>query len=142
MTLPDLNPSIDKTNTTIEIRAGEAAILSLPNIESKPEPTVTWRSLKNPSLYGSYKYRVTQDKKLVIFDCTPGDSDFYSATIVNTHTGDVIESGFIQLIVQPAGNLDDVIRPQMIVPPKDATVVVDSVVVLACIANARFVCKK
>ncbi|KAG1663046.1 Protein sidekick [Nymphon striatum] len=132
-----LNDLKDKANTTVTVRAGVAAELLLPITDCNPEPKVDWKRVKRPLSYDMHKHRVTQDKTLIIFDCKPEDSDVYYAQITNPHTGEQIQTGYIELIVQPAGNLDDVIRPQMIVPPKDTTVTIDSTVVLECITNAR-----
>lgn len=64
-------------DTVMTVQVGEAAILSLPQLESYPPPSVTWMADDNSILYG-IKYATTDpDNEFVILATQPSDMKTY-----------------------------------------------------------------
>jgi protein sidekick len=69
-------PFKQKPPETLRVKAGHAAVFDLPEIESVPEPAVTWQAEDNTLLYGA-KYAVTSTNKLVILSADSSDQKKY-----------------------------------------------------------------
>nr|XP_045601913.1 protein sidekick-like isoform X1 [Procambarus clarkii] len=125
-------------DTVMTVQAGEAAILSLPPLDSYPPPSVTWQADDGSLLYG-IKYVITDpDNQFIILATHPTDMKTYSARITNTQLGLEEVSGGITLIVEGDKGENEEIPPSIIVPPFNTTIIKDSSIAhLQCIANAR-----
>ncbi|KAK7082429.1 Protein sidekick-2 [Halocaridina rubra] len=126
-------------STNVTVQAGNAAMLSLPPLDSYPPPSVTWQTDDNSLLYG-IKYATTNhDTRLVILASQTSDMKTYSARITNTQLGLEEVSGDIRLIVEGAESAsEEEISPTIIVPPVNTTIIKDSnIAQLQCIANGR-----
>ena len=60
----------------LRVKAGHAAVFDFPEIESVPEPAVTWQREDNALLYGA-KYAVTSNNKLVILSADSSNREKY-----------------------------------------------------------------
>ncbi|XP_047493701.1 protein sidekick-like isoform X3 [Penaeus chinensis] len=134
-----MNGYNETESTEMRVRVGDAAILSLPPLESYPPPSVTWQADDSSLLYG-IKYATTDPaNELIILEAQASDMKTYSARITNTQLGVEEVSGGITLVVEgSSGGAEDEISPSIIVPPANTTIVKDSSIAhLQCIANAR-----
>ena len=50
----------------VRVKAGQAIVFDLPEIESVPEPSVKWQTDDNSNLHGDAKFAMTSDNRLVI----------------------------------------------------------------------------
>lgn len=125
-------------DTVMTVQVGEAAVLSLPLLESYPTPSVTWMADDDFLLYG-IKYAITDpDNEFVILAAQPSDMKTYSARITNTQLGVEEVSGGITLVVEGSEEMNEEIPPTIIVPPLNTTIIKGtSIAHLQCIANAR-----
>ena len=67
----------DSSDVSLEVRAGEAAVLRVQALESQPKPAVTWQADDNSPLYG-HKYAVGPDSQLVILSTSAADQKLYT----------------------------------------------------------------
>lgn len=126
----------NKTETVVSVLEGQAVVLNLPPIESKPAPEVTWHQDGQQIPY-SQKYATTKSNQLIILSADRKDAKAFRARAVNTQDGREEYSAFIKLEVQDAENGGEV-APEIIVPPEDVRVVKGTAQIsLDCIANAR-----
>ncbi|KAG7176448.1 sidekick-like 1 [Homarus americanus] len=125
-------------DTVITVQAGEAAMLSIPPLESYPPPSVTWLADDNSLLYG-IKYATTDPaNQFIILATQPSDMKTYSVRITNTQLGVEEVSGGITLVVEGDERGNEELPPSIIVPPINTTIIKDSSIAhLQCIANAR-----
>lgn len=72
----DMRPFENKTETTVTVEEGRAAILDLPPIDSFPEPDVTWQTDGNPVPY-SQKYAKSNANQLIILSTDMSDVKAY-----------------------------------------------------------------
>ncbi|XP_050687397.1 protein sidekick-like isoform X4 [Eriocheir sinensis] len=124
-------------DSTLSVQAGQAAVLSLPPLDSYPPPSVTWMADDSSLLYG-IKYATTEpDNRFIILSTEVSDMKKYSARITNTQLGIDKVSGGITLVVE-GEDAGEEVPPTIIVPPINTTVIKDSSIAqLQCIANAR-----
>lgn len=72
-----MNGYNETENTEMRVRVGDAAILSLPPLESYPPPSVTWQADDNSLLYG-IKYATTDPaNELIILETQASDMKTY-----------------------------------------------------------------
>ncbi|KAK4323993.1 hypothetical protein Pmani_005348 [Petrolisthes manimaculis] len=133
------NKSEDEEEQIVKVKAGEAAVLTLPPLESFPPPSVTWQADDASLLYG-IKYATTDPhNQFIVLSTQPSDMKTYSARITNTQLGVEEVSEGINVVVEEGGGDDaEEITPTIIVPPVNTTIIKDSSIAhLQCIANAR-----
>ncbi|XP_064109452.1 protein sidekick-like isoform X2 [Macrobrachium nipponense] len=125
--------------TNVTVTTGNAAVLSLPPVNSYPPPSVTWQADDGSLLYGIKYATANDDSSLIILSTERTDMKTYSARITNTQLGVEEISGDIRLIVEDSESApEEEIAPTMIVPPVNTTIVRESSIAhLQCIANAR-----
>lgn len=127
----------DQTERTVSVKSGQAAILDLPPIESKPPPEVTWHTDEGQLPYAQ-KYTKSKSNQLIILSTDKSDQKAYRARAINTHEGKEENSAFIKLIVDDEQDDLKEIEPEIIVAPDDVNVVKGtSQTTLDCIANAK-----
>jgi protein sidekick len=133
-----MTPFEETEEKTIIVRAGEAAVLDLPPIQSFPPPSILWQARDNSLLYGS-KFATTGDFRQIILDVNSADQKAYRARATNTQLGQEETSGYIQVVVtNPRDRIPEQIPPSIIVPPADSQITKgQSEFELQCIANAR-----
>ncbi|XP_008197673.1 protein sidekick isoform X5 [Tribolium castaneum] len=126
----------DQTEKSESVVEGQAAILNLPEIESKPKPEVTWHTESGQLPYAQ-KYAKSKSNQLIILSTDKSDQKAYRARAINTQEGKEENSAFIRLTVQESSDHKE-IAPQIIVPPEDVKIVRGTAqTTLDCIANAR-----
>lgn len=126
----------DKTEKTVTVEEGQAAILDLPPIESYPEPDVTWQVDGNPLPY-TQKYAKSKANQLIILSADQSDIKAYRARAINTQEGREENSAFVRLNVIKNEDVKE-IAPEIIIKPKDVQIVKGTgQSTLECIANAR-----
>ncbi|XP_044271077.1 protein sidekick isoform X2 [Tribolium madens] len=126
----------DQTEKSESVVEGQAAILNLPEIESKPKPEVTWHTESGQLPYAQ-KYAKSKSNQLIILSTDKSDQKAYRARAINTQEGKEENSAFIRLNVQESTDHKE-IAPQIIVPPEDVKIVRGTAqTTLDCIANAR-----
>lgn len=127
----------DKTERTVTVEEGQAAILDLPPIESYPEPDVTWQVDGNPLPY-TQKYAKSNANQLIILSVDQSDVKAYRARAINTQEGREENSAFIRLNVVKGNEEVKEIAPEIVIKPQDAQIVKGTgQSTLECIANAR-----
>ncbi|XP_031349288.1 protein sidekick isoform X2 [Photinus pyralis] len=125
----------DLTEIHVSVDTGQAAILDLPQIESSPEPDVTWQSDNEPIPYAQ-KYSKSKANQLIILSTDASDQMSYRARAINTQEGKEEYSAFIKLTVNDRDVAE--IAPEIIIKPQDVQIVKGtSQTTLDCIANAR-----
>lgn len=137
---PDMTVFKNQTERTVEVNEGDAAIIDLGEIESKPSPDVSWQSDEGDLGYAQ-KYATSKTNQLIILSTDQSDQRPYRARAVNAQVGKVEHSAYTTLIVNKPST-DDIIAkeiaPEIIIAPKDVQIVKGtSGTVLDCIANAR-----
>ncbi|XP_063923433.1 protein sidekick isoform X3 [Zophobas morio] len=131
-----MNVFEDQTEKTVSVDEGQAAILDLPEIESKPPPEVSWHTNDGQLPYAQ-KYAKSKSNQLIILSTDQSDQKAYRARAINTQEGKEENSAFIRLTVEESKDHKE-IQPQIIVPPEDVKIVKGtSQATLDCIANAR-----
>ncbi|XP_022907752.1 protein sidekick isoform X2 [Onthophagus taurus] len=126
----------NQTDSTIEIQAGNAAILDLPKIQSSPEPEVTWQTDEGPLKY-SRKYAKSKTNQLIILSTDLDDQKSYRARAINTQEGKEENSAYIRLNVEESDTTVD-LPPEIIIPPENVSIIKGAdQTTLDCIANAR-----
>ncbi|XP_068898271.1 protein sidekick isoform X6 [Tenebrio molitor] len=131
-----MNVFEDQTEKSLSVVEGQAAILDLPEIESKPPPEVSWHTNDGQLPYAQ-KYAKSKSNQLIILSTEKSDQKAYRARAINTQEGKEENSAFIRLTVQETNDSKE-IRPQIIVPPEDVKIVRGTPqATLDCIANAR-----
>ncbi|KAK8382212.1 hypothetical protein O3P69_015266 [Scylla paramamosain] len=124
-------------DTTVTVRVGQAAVLSLPPLDSYPPPSVTWMADDGTFLHGIKYATAEPNSRFVILSTEASDMKTYSARITNTQLGIEEVSGGFTLVVE-GEEAGEEVAPTIIVPPTNTTIIKDSSIAqLQCIANAR-----
>ncbi|RZC39905.1 sidekick, partial [Asbolus verrucosus] len=132
----NMNVFEDQTEKSVSVVEGQAAILDLPEIESKPPPEVTWHTDDGQLPYAQ-KYAKSKSNQLIILSTDKSDQRAYRARAINTQEGKEENSAFIRLTVRETNDNKEV-APKIIVVPEDVKIVKGtSQTTLDCIANAR-----
>ncbi|XP_022080215.1 protein sidekick-2-like isoform X2 [Acanthaster planci] len=114
--------------------AGQAVILSCPDVDSFPAASIKWR--KDGDDVSSDNKIVTIDNRLVILDSSSADEGVYTCLAKNDFTQESRVSPSITLTVQ--GVNPPSIVPSIVVPPRDTVFIQgDSIANMECIVNAR-----
>ncbi|OWA50313.1 Protein sidekick [Hypsibius exemplaris] len=121
------------------IKAGEALLLRLPNLNSIPAAVFSWLVDDAPiSLRDHRKYVLTLDNALVVLDAGQEDSARFRVDAYNEQLVERRSSGSVSVIVQDANLVPDHFPPQLVVPPVNLTVKHGAAhAVFECIINAR-----
>ncbi|XP_017777837.1 PREDICTED: protein sidekick-like, partial [Nicrophorus vespilloides] len=127
----------NQTETSVSVKAGQAAILDLPYIESSPEPEIIWQTDEGLLMY-SQKYTKSKTNQLIILSTESNDEQAYRARAMNTQEGKEENSAYIRLNVIEDDNGGSEIAPEIIINPQDVEIIKGAdQTTLDCIANAR-----
>ncbi|XP_076305612.1 sidekick cell adhesion molecule isoform X1 [Tachypleus tridentatus] len=136
LTVAYMMSDILKENLTVTVEKGQSVVLSPPEVNSVPPPTVTWQRVGQGRLQGK-RYFTTSNNSLVILSSKVTDSGHYQATLTNTQVGVEVTGGFLHVVVNDNNRFEE-ISPEIVIPPKDS--VFEQGVypaVLECVVNAR-----
>ncbi|XP_029455109.1 protein sidekick-2 isoform X2 [Rhinatrema bivittatum] len=129
--------SFEEREKQQSVSHGEAAVIPAPNIDSFPQPQVTWFR-DGRKIPPSNRIAITLDNTLVILSSVAPDTGRYYVQAVNDKNGDNKTSQPITLTVENVGGPADPIAPTIIIPPRNTSAVSGtSEVTMECVANAR-----
>ncbi|XP_078414728.1 protein sidekick-1 isoform X2 [Cetorhinus maximus] len=121
----------------IVVLQDQAAVLKPPDINSYPQPQMTWFRDGQKIIPGN-RIAITLDNRLVVLSAAATDAGNYYVQAVNEKNGENKTSPFIYLKIANAGDPADPVAPTIVVPPKNTSIVAGtSEVTLECVANAR-----
>lgn len=128
------------SNVVVLVKEGRAAIITLPKLDSVPDPTVKWMDGAYVITAETQRYHVTLDNRLVILEARSASDNnrTLKAVATNVFVQQSTESSTYVLNVQSDGSSSAEILPEFVLPPNSTTAVQgDDQARLECIANAR-----
>ena len=61
----------------VRVKAGQAVVFDLPEIESVPAPSVKWQTDDSSNLHGDAKFAMTSENQLVVLSVDASDQKRY-----------------------------------------------------------------
>ncbi|XP_027874470.1 protein sidekick-1-like isoform X1 [Xiphophorus couchianus] len=122
---------------------GRAVIISPPPLASFPQPLVTWYK-DGHKIIPNNRLAITLDNQLVVLVTTAADAGRYHVEAVNEMTGEIVISPAVYLSISVGKKNrwstdpgSELVVPDIVIGPKNTTVVLGKEATLECIANAR-----
>jgi protein sidekick len=121
---------------TVSVKSGHFVILNLDEIESVPEPTVTWETQRGVITSGLKFFKSSIKNMLVMLQVEHEDNGMgYRARAINAQIGKVEVSPFTFLDI--SGDSYSEVEPEIVIALENKKVIKGKETEFECVANAR-----
>ncbi|KAL4239205.1 Protein sidekick-2 [Mactra antiquata] len=117
----------------------KAVVIPVPEIDSYPQPTITWYLNNQPVNTEGVRHQITLNGSLVLLDRKIGDSaNYYKVEVLNGIANSLQEGPSYYLTIAAHSGAESRLPPSLVIGPKDAVAFEDqdTKVDFECIINA------